>query len=192
MSFFYTPIQVNNILPASRSNGPGLRYVIWVQGCSIHCPGCSNTHTWDPKAGDSMDVGSLVEKIKEAFRIPQDTRNSLVGVTITGGEPLDQYKAIYKLCRAIFPMTSIFLTTGYTIEEIEQRKQLKITDYLDLLCTGPFKADQVCSGKWKGSANQKVYYLTNRGFHLSKLPVVPTEIFINPDGSSMETGFTAL
>lgn len=191
MNFLHkTTLQVHHILPESCSNGPGLRYTVWVQGCSIQCPDCGNKDTWDYRAGTPTNIGTIIAALKDALNKPEKGRE-LQGVTITGGEPLDQYKAIYRLCRELFPITSVFLTTGYTPSEIILRGQLGLLDYLDLLCVGPFVKSEACSNQWKGSSNQRLIYLTDRGKALSKLPIVPKEVFINSDGSTIETGFTA-
>jgi len=136
-----------------------------------------------------MKVRAIIKAVEKALKEPQEGE-ILQGVTITGGEPLDQPKAVYDLCRGLFPFTSIFLTTGYMPSDIILKRQLGLLDYIDILCTGPFKIEEICSNQWKGSSNQEITYLTDRGRELLKLPVVPKEVFINPDGSTIETGFT--
>jgi len=175
-------LRINYLLPKSRANGPGSRFTIWVQGCSIHCPGCSNTDTWDPLKGYSISVNELVDIIK--------AESTMDGITITGGEPLDQFDAIYNLCFKIFGTYSIFLTTGYTLKQIHQKKQTKIMNVLDIACLGPFEKDKVCKNKWKGSENQEIVYLTDLGVTQSLLPVVSKEIRISKMGEAFVTGFT--
>jgi anaerobic ribonucleoside-triphosphate reductase activating protein len=191
-------LRINYILHESRANGPGLRYTIWVQGCSIHCPGCSNTDTWDPRGGKDMNVDEIVTDIL--------SRKNLDGVTITGGEPFDQIPAIANLCEKLFGKISIFLTTGYTDEWILKNERMnssmrrsrkkplrlrKLLDSLDILCVGPFEADKICSGEWRGSSNQTIWYLTELGQKQAQMPVIPKEFIINQDGTTIETGFTA-
>lgn len=174
-------LRIHDILPRSQANGPGTRYTIWVQGCSIHCPGCSNTDTWDPKEGYEKPVHDIVKDIM--------AESELDGVTITGGEPLDQYEAVLELCKMLFGKISVFLTTGYTATAVINQKKNPIAEYLDILCTGPFSEKQTCTGEWKGSYNQRVEFLTSLGRRQSRMPVIPEEIYIHPNGDSLKTGF---
>ena len=175
-------LRLNYELPQSKSNGPGTRYTIWVQGCSIHCPGCMNFDTWDPTKGYKLSVDELVEKI--------DKTPNIDGITITGGEPLDQCEPVYELCLKLFKKIPIFLTTGYTFSQVRNQNKLKILKVLDILCLGPFDKDQVCRGYWKGSLNQEIIFLTPTGKKQLKKPVIPEEIYVEPSGNIILTGFS--
>jgi anaerobic ribonucleoside-triphosphate reductase activating protein len=179
-------LSVNHIADGLHAQGPGKRYTIWVQGCSIHCPGCSNKDTWPFEGGQTISIETLVKDIKESFKY------GVTGVTITGGEPLDQFKAIYALCGNLrsLPIT-IFLTTGYTLEQIQTKNYFSILKVLDIICTGPFKENLICKGDYKGSSNQIVEGLTVKGQQELTNPIVLKEIIIEPNGDYMETGFTA-
>jgi anaerobic ribonucleoside-triphosphate reductase activating protein len=172
-------IKVNYIGKKLHAQGPGTRYTIWTQGCSIHCPGCSNKDTWDFNKGTEYDIKVLAEDILST--------NGIDGVTITGGEPLDQFDAVYELCHCIFKEKSIFLTTGYSTLNLERAKIITV---LDMLCCGPFELDKKCNDGWRGSSNQDVVYLTERGKKQDKLfPFVSKEFVIAPDGQTIKTGF---
>lgn len=158
-----------------------MRYTIWVQGCSIHCPGCINLDTWDPKEGYEKSIDDIVEDIM--------AEPGLDGVTITGGEPLDQYDAVLGLCKKLFGKISIFLTTGYTVKHLTHSYKLDIFKCLDIICIGPFHKNQISTNQWKGSSNQVVLFLTPLGTKQSVMQVVPREIYVNPDGTALETGF---
>jgi anaerobic ribonucleoside-triphosphate reductase activating protein len=184
-------LRVHRIIPVSEANGPGKRYVIWVQGCSIHCDGCSNTDTWDFEGGEGWDVDDLVKDIL--------SRDNLDGATITGGEPLDQAPAVTELCKKLINHTSIFLTTGYPLKDLIHDFSKgalpwvcgdRILANVDILCTGPFEKDKVCSGEWRGSSNQVITYLSERGRQQSTMPVVLKEFHIDTDGTTIETGFS--
>jgi len=174
-------LRLNYIAPISMANGPGRRYTVWVQGCSIHCPGCHNVDTWDPAKGFDKPVDDLIKDIQEI--------KDLDGITITGGEPLDQFEPIYDLCSKIYGKMSIFLTTGYDLGQIYDQDLIEILNVLDIICTGPFQKDLVCEGSWKGSSNQIVSYLTPLGKKQSLMPIVPREIIIDKSGSILTTGF---
>ena len=175
-------MKVNYILPKSKANGPGTRFTIWVQGCSIHCPGCSNTDTWDPAGGQEISVGDIIKQV-EAIE-------GLDGITITGGEPIDQYEAVYELCSKLFGKISIFLTTGYELRQLGYLKALKILDVLDMVCAGPFDKSLLCRDQWRGSSNQNIFYLTDCGRNQSSMPVISKEVHIDEAGNALITGFT--
>jgi anaerobic ribonucleoside-triphosphate reductase activating protein len=140
-----------------------------------------NVDTWDPDKGYEISVDDLVEKIR---KVPD-----IDGVTITGGEPLDQFEPVYSLCLKLREFTSIFLTTGYHLYQI-QRMKFKIMKVLDIICLGPFEMDKLCKGQWKGSSNQEVIFLTRVGRNQLEMPVISEEAIIGPSGSVLITGFT--
>jgi len=180
-------VKFNYILPKSVANGPGTRYTLWLQGCSIQCPGCSNVDTWDPLGGQAVSIAEILLHI-------EDMEEILHGVRITGGEPLDQFVEVYDLCDIIskyYDRLSIFLTTGYTLDQIVDKDYKHILDVIDILCTGPFEKDKICKGEWKGSSNQKLFFLTDLGKKQSMMPKIFKEIFISSKGDSLETGFTS-
>ena len=76
-------LNVHAILPRSRANGPGVRTVIWLQGCTLCCPGCFNpgTHSAEPRL--------LMPEADLLARIIAD-QHEIEGVSISGGEPLQQ------------------------------------------------------------------------------------------------------
>jgi anaerobic ribonucleoside-triphosphate reductase activating protein len=174
-------LRVNHILESSKVQGPGERITIWVQGCSIHCPGCNNKDTWDINGGDEIEVNELLDRV-----LSSDS----AGLTISGGEPLDQLDATLELVKGVFDFKSVFLCSGYTFENIKLNKK-EILSYIDILCSGPFDQTQKCQSEWKGSSNQEVIYLTERGKNLLNLPVFKTEYRINKKtGETLVTGFT--
>ena len=174
-------LRLNYIAPISLANGPGRRYTVWVQGCSIHCPGCHNVDTWDPAKGFDKSVDDLVKDVQAI--------EDLDGITITGGEPLDQFDLVYEFCSKMFGKMSVFLTTGYTLEQIYYRRMVKIVRVLDILCSGPFIKTMICDGQWKGSSNQDVTAFTELGESQLNMPVISKEIIIDKSGSVLTTGF---
>jgi anaerobic ribonucleoside-triphosphate reductase activating protein len=176
-------LKVNHILDSSSVQGPGKRFTVWVQGCSLHCHGCQNTDTWDFSLGTSILVQDLVEKIKIS---------KVDGLTITGGEPLDQFKSTLELVQKTIKFKNIFLCTGYKFNLIIGHDVFhEILDYVDIICSGPFDESKICRSKWKGSDNQEVRYITDRGKELLKLPVYKTEYRIDKTtGNTLVTGFT--
>jgi anaerobic ribonucleoside-triphosphate reductase activating protein len=180
-------LNVNHILESSQVQGPGTRFTIWVQGCSIHCEQCSNKDTWefrtDKKSiGISYTIDDLTSYIIES---------KSTGLTITGGEPLDQFDSTLELCKQIFKHKNIFLCSGYTYEVIKKSSMKQILETIDIICAGPFDYKQKCQSQWKGSSNQEVIYLTDRGKDLLDLPILKKEYRINKKtGEMIVTGFS--
>ena len=82
---------------ASISNGPGVRVVLWVSGCKIHCKGCQNPESWDFCAGKLFD-----ETAKQELFSALD-KQYVRGITLSGGHPLEyeNLPAIYDLTKEI-------------------------------------------------------------------------------------------
>lgn len=115
----------------SRVNGPGLRLVLWVQGCCLNCNGCFNQPTHDADDGTSIFVSDLADRI--------NSLHSIDGVTVSGGEPLDQALAIEKLIRAVKSEKNWVLYTGYEPKEIFQNIQMtRVVSAIDLTIAGRY------------------------------------------------------
>ena len=102
---------------SSISNGPGVRVVLWVAGCTCRCIGCQNPESWDFCAGTLFDEAAK-QKLFKALNKPY-----IQGITFSGGHPLENKNVedIYLLIKEIkekFPTKDIWLYTGYTWEQI--------------------------------------------------------------------------
>ena len=144
--------------PRVGSLGPGLRCGLWVQGCSLGCPGCLVPDSHDPEGGKSVPVSELVETIVAL--------DDIEGITVSGGEPFEQALALSGLLSALRrarPDLSVMLYSGYTRRAIE-RKALhrQILTLADILVSGPFIERQAQPDAWRGSANQEIHFLTDR------------------------------
>ena len=102
-------LPVNNI-SFSSVNGPGYRYVIWVQGCKLNCKGCFNPETHSFDDASSIDIGVIANEI--------NSNPTIEGITISGGEPLDYTKELIELIKLINPTLTSIIFTGYTLKEI--------------------------------------------------------------------------
>jgi len=141
------------IVDESVVDGPGVRLVVFAQGCPHHCPGCHNPHTWN------MDGGALVaaEEIVERLR----ANPVLAGVTLSGGEPFAQVSEFGRLAAATKSMgLSVMTYTGYTWEHIVQSRSRGVhllLDNTDILVDGPYVDTLKKPGlKWRGSSNQRI------------------------------------
>ena len=128
----------------SLCDGPGIRSLLFCQGCDIHCPGCQNPSSWDPKAGTEREVSELAKEI-----IASSDNGK---VTITGGEPLLQKEAVVELVRTLDEAgMDVALYTGHQKEEVPQ----EILSHLKYLKFGPYKKElHTSTTPFVGSTNQ--------------------------------------
>ena len=140
-------------------NGPGNRLVFWFQGCPIRCSGCMNKDFWDFSGGKEYDLKAL-QDIIEALT------GEIEGITLTGGEPLAQIEGAIALAKLAKDLgLTVVCFTGYTIEEIDSGilpGAKKLLRYLDILIEGRFIPELGGNYLWRGSANQRVIFLTKR------------------------------
>jgi anaerobic ribonucleoside-triphosphate reductase activating protein len=136
------------------ADGPGLRCVLFVQGCPHHCPGCQNPQTWDFEGGTQTTVQEVYERIRANLL---DT-----GVTFSGGEPFAQPEALADLAEMLHPHYDLACYTGYTWEGLlgyarGRPDVLRLLRNIDILVDGPFiraKRDPLLL--FRGSSNQRI------------------------------------
>jgi anaerobic ribonucleoside-triphosphate reductase activating protein len=105
-------MRLSGITPESLVDGPGLRYVIFTQGCTHQCPHCHNPETWDTESGKEYTVKQIVRLLKQQKKTKQ-------GVTFSGGEPFIQAAELAEAALAAHKMDWDVVTyTGYTYEEL--------------------------------------------------------------------------
>jgi anaerobic ribonucleoside-triphosphate reductase activating protein len=173
-------LNIHHIDPASRANGPGTRFTVWVQGCSLACPGCFNPKT------HSKDVGQLLSKEELLWKIQtQQGITLLSGVTVSGGEPLEQAEVLFSFVRAVQEQTelTVLLYSGYTLEQIRNIPNgRQILSSVDGLIAGPYRRELATGSGLLGSSNQKIHLFTQR-IQLHELENMPqAEVRIRPDG----------
>lgn len=96
------------------ANGTGVRVVLWVAGCDVHCKGCHNHESWDFNAGQPF-TDDTMQEIIEALDHPW-----IRGLTLSGGHPLahNNLPDVYQVCKTVkerLPDKDIWLYTGYTL-----------------------------------------------------------------------------
>ena len=135
------------------ANGLGIGNVLWVSGCSHHCPQCHNPQTWDKNAGEEFTeevLDNLLDKLKRPF---------IKRLTLSGGDPLflgnrDEITNVVRKVKKNFPNIKIWCYTGYLWEEV---KDLPCMDYIDVLVDGEFKIDlKDITLPFCGSSNQRI------------------------------------
>ncbi len=141
--------------------GPGRRLGIWFQGCSIGCAGCVSRDTWDPLAGDPVSVSALIDKCREM------TGDELDGITITGGEPFEQPAAFAALLDAMAEWRAdvgfdVLCYSGFPLKRLRQ-EHAALLARLDALIPEPFVLGRPPDAPWRGSGNQPLVVLSERG-----------------------------
>jgi len=170
-------------VPRSAVNGPGERFVVWVQGCPLACPGCWNPDTWSFDRRDLRDVEDLATIILAT--------KGIEGVTFTGGEPFVQARALAEIGRRVrLSGLSVFVFSGYDLDELTRPAHRMLLAMTDVLVAGRYlKAERVTGLPWRGSANQRVHFLTDR-YGLGDQGGVPeVEFHLAKDGALTATGF---
>lgn len=178
-NFENTTISLYGTVPDSIVDGPGLRYAVFVQGCSHHCPGCHNPESQPAEGGTETTLAALLADIRA---------NGLVhDVTLSGGEPFEQPKACAALAAELKRNGyGIWCYTGYLYDDLAgraeaartqqaQREEAGLTgnaltegiaddlavgdllDSIDVLVDGPFvESRKSLELKWCGSSNQRL------------------------------------
>ena len=148
-------IRIAGTVEDSIVDGPGLRFVVFVQGCPHHCEGCQNPETHDFSGGRLTDTDALFEQCME---------NPLAdGVTFSGGEPFCQPEALYELgSRFKAEGKHLMCYSGWTFEELLKKSETdkftaKLLGILDILVDGRFDIlKRSLSLKFRGSSNQRL------------------------------------
>ncbi len=146
------PIRLFGVVRESIVDGPGLRFVVFVQGCPHHCPGCHNPETWPFEGGTEMTPEELFGIVRE---------NPLCrGVTFSGGEPFAQAEALLPLAQALKAAGyELAAYSGYTFEQLQRgtEGQKALPREVDVLIDGPFLlAERSLELNFRGSRNQRV------------------------------------
>lgn len=177
-------LNIAHTLPSSRSNGPGLRAVLWVQGCRIECAGCHNPFLWEhsPRRIHSVEeIAAWIEKL--------DVR----GLTLSGGEPFEQSLALAELCRTIREAgRDVMAFSGFTHEELKTDVRpftRRLLAEVDLLIDGPYIGELRCAEPLRGSSNQQLHFLTQR-ISPEEVADLPRSELIIGTNDVMITGFS--
>jgi anaerobic ribonucleoside-triphosphate reductase activating protein len=149
----------------SRDSGPGLRWLLFLQGCSRPCTDqCLNPHFLDPKGGNLADP---LELRLIAGQVAAGTWGRAEGVTLLGGEPTDQAVALRPFLEMAQGLgLSVMLYSGHPLawfHRPENAAARALLDHVDLLVDGPFLPrlfDPTL--RWRGSSNQRILRLSER------------------------------
>lgn len=144
-------LTISSIIHDSIVDGPGLRSVIFTQGCLHNCVGCHNQSSLPLNGGTLMSIDDIIDVLNEF--------NFTKKVTISGGDPLIQ-EEIVALCKRLKEEGyHILIYTGYTLAEIKKLKCCNVLNYIDMLIDGKFEIEnRDITLQFQGSTNQKIYY----------------------------------
>ena len=141
----------------SKVNGPGNRFVLWTQGCSKGCSECFNPETWSTNVYKELSPLQLFEIVKN-FEVD--------GVTISGGDPLEQEDELLELLMLLSTMRlrkGVILFSGFTRAEISSnfiREQC--LKYIDVLVDGRYEKNLKIDFSLRGSSNQEFYSFSDK------------------------------
>ncbi|OMF66832.1 4Fe-4S single cluster domain-containing protein [Paenibacillus glucanolyticus] len=173
-------IKIHEITPFSEVNGPGVRTVIHFQGCKFQCPGCFNPTTHSLDGGMSMSLSEIICSIPD----------SVSDITISGGEPFLQPKALLELTTRLKGLGyTIVVFSGFYMNEIRNLKYGNdILANIDVLIDGRFDSTAASFQGLHGSDNQTLHFISNKYSHTDFVSR-DVEILISADGSTQITGF---
>lgn len=176
--------RLHGTLTRSRANGPGARFVAWFQGCTLGCAGCFNPDTHAP-TGPVVDLADVIAALDRA---------DVDGLTLSGGEPMQQAPAALELLLTARRLgLSTLMFSGYTRAELErQALGAAVLAHLDVLIDGRYRADLRAGLDLRGSSNQQVHLLTARYREAEVAATPEAEIRIAADGSVVLTGVDPL
>ena len=192
------------LIPASRANGPGLRAVVFFQGCSVGCPKC-----WNPSTHQFLGTEVTVDAaVQEVLRAHQE--HTLEGVTFSGGEPMQQADSLLRLIQGLHqqaPELSFGMFSGYAEHELAEgqywvwgdgssepyRKSLwqEIRASLDFAILGRFNQAQPSSLPLRTSRNQVLRLFSDR-YTPADFSEELIEVSIHEGGRAEVTGFPIL
>jgi anaerobic ribonucleoside-triphosphate reductase activating protein len=144
-------IRIAGVVKESIVDGPGIRFVVFAQGCHHHCDGCHNPATHDFKGGNLVEVDAIIDEMR---------KNPLLdGITLSGGEPFEQAEGFCELARRAKELGYHVMTyTGYSYETLMEKKDARaLLKNTDLLVDGKFEVkNKSLMLKFRGSKNQRI------------------------------------
>jgi anaerobic ribonucleoside-triphosphate reductase activating protein len=166
-------LQLAAVVTESIVDGPGLRFVLFTQGCPHRCPGCHNPQTHLSVGGTFYSVNQILYRY--------DENPACRGVTFSGGEPFEQAAALAQLAQAVHAGAGdVIVYTGYRLEQLRRRAGTDagihaLLAATDLLVDGPYVQEKRCLGApMVGSLNQRLIALSPRGnLLLDDIPLTP-------------------
>ena len=180
-------VRIHAIEPRSRANGPGSRFVVWFQGCSLGCVGCFNPNTH--ATGPETPLADVITQLTAAH-----ATGTIEGLSLSGGEPFQQPAAALALLTAARSLSlSTLAFSGYTLAELTALPTgPTLLAHLDVLVDGRYVSTQRLATGLRGSANQQIQLLTSRYSRADVEATPVAEIRIAANGELVLTGVNPL
>jgi anaerobic ribonucleoside-triphosphate reductase activating protein len=153
-------LRVAAVVPCTEVEGPHRRCALWVRGCSLRCPGCCNPELFEPGSAAPTPVEALLDEIDEAR-----ARHGIEGITILGGEPLEQIAGVTALAAGMRARgLGVVVFSGYTLEEAMCICGFeRLWPLLDTIVDGRFdRRARDLERRFVGSTNQRIHHRTDR------------------------------
>lgn len=154
-------LNLAGIIVGNQVNGPGRRIVLWVQGCTIGCPGCCNPELQPHEQNKLVEPVKLADELKKALN-----QTGCEGVTISGGEPLQQAPALAMLTENLRKANvGMVCYSGYskgTIMASDDPNIRKVLSNIDMLIAGPYQKDVVVVRNWHNDPDKEIVFLSER------------------------------
>lgn len=146
-------LRIAGIEKESITDGVGIRYTVFTQGCKHKCLGCHNPETHDINGGYDIAIDEIIEDLK--------SNPLLDGITLSGGDPFFQAKECTELLvriRKEFKHLNVWAYSGFTFEQLLRNKDMReMLDLVDVLVDGRFVLERrTLESRFKGSENQRI------------------------------------
>lgn len=181
-------LNLAGFLARSAANGPGIRAVLWVQGCPIRCRDCFNKASWSFSPINLVTAGHIADRILST--------NDIDGVTFSGGEPFFQAEGLASVGEIVRDAGLTVVTyTGYTYDYLTSHPdsgQDRLLAVTDLLIAGPYAGKPASNDPSAGPSGKQIIDLSGRicreGFTQEEDDGI-VEFSITPGGTITTTGF---
>ena len=155
-------LRVAHRVACTAAEGPGLRCAVWVQGCTLACPGCCNPELFAAEGGTWRTVIELRDELIAAQGL-----HGVEGLSVLGGEPSEQLAGVTELCGAARGLgLGVIVFTGRTLAELAALTGgAALLATVDTLIDGRFEAgrrEPADGRRFVGSRNQRIVHLTGR------------------------------
>jgi anaerobic ribonucleoside-triphosphate reductase activating protein len=155
-------LRVATIVDDTEAEGPGRRLALWVQGCTIRCPGCCNPEMFVADGGSAMAIDKVLARLSPGIE----------GISILGGEPFEQAEDVAEVARRMKQLgLTVMVYSGYTLDELRDQARTRpvvaeLIAQCDLLVDGRYDRSKPeppppLGRRWLGSTNQVMHFLTS-------------------------------
>ncbi len=149
-------INIATIAPKSHALGPGLRYIIWLQGCPFSCIECISPKFIINQKNNLISLDKIASCIIN--------QKGIEGITLTGGEPFSQAAQLNRLIKLVKSQVNINVIsfTGYLLNNLNWPEAQLLLKHIDVLIDGPYIKDKHTNKGLRGSSNQTIHFFTSK------------------------------